>query len=312
VALTTMLALGLGAAGQSEAASTTFSGGHAWRPHRQGTTIGITQEDGGGVHFATATSVGCRHTNFPNIDVDGHGTVHDGVLKATGKSEVDKGLTLVMKVTGKIDVWVVHGRISARLVRSHGGPAGCHVYRSLPFVALAAVGPHGEAQLPAAGTTMYGWSGQTHGKHAIGLGIVVAVGASGKTVSAGWRVDAICRWGLYPITNISPFTRIHPDGRFARTERFKLGYGDGTTEHYRVAFKGQFHADGAEGTLQLHIRTTNRRGRNVWSCDTGPRYWWAMPPPAKAPAAPPQQQQQQPAPPPGQTPPGPGRALPLS
>ena len=52
-----------------------------------------------------------------------------------------------------------------------------------------------------------------------------------------------------PLYNHSPTAKIKPDGTFSRTESFTIQYTDGSSERYRVSFKGRFLADGVIGTL---------------------------------------------------------------
>ncbi len=114
----------------------------------------------------------------------------------------------------------------------------------------------------------------------------------GRRVSARWAVAARCRRGAaHRFTNLTPFTAIGEDGRFARAERFRIRYADAVVR-YRVRIGGRFAGSAAAGMLRLRATIRSRGGALVTRCDTGRRRWSAGAggePPAQpvAPVAPP-------------------------
>ena len=83
-----------------------------------------------------------------------------------------------------------------------------------------------------------------------------------------------CRPGTFPMTNVTPITKIKPDGTFTRSERYTIRYEHGLVDHFRVTFTGTFRADGVSGTLIARLRTT-QPGKRFRPCSSGVQAWAA-------------------------------------
>jgi hypothetical protein len=128
--------------------------------------------------------------------------------------------------------------------------------------------PAGAPTPAPAGVNLRGLSDQTAG--GVRLPVLVSTTSTGK-VMATWLAQAGCPRGSLPVNNFTPPTAVDAAGNFARSERYRIRFNDGTTEHYRVRFAGTFRADGVTGTLRARIRLADRRGRTIARCDSGVR-----------------------------------------
>lgn len=112
-----------------------------------------------------------------------------------------------------------------------------------------------------------------------------------RRIVASWRADARCvGGGSVPVANFTPSTRVR-HGRFKRRERYRVGFGGGGTNTYRVVFGGRFTRRGASGKLRARVILRDRHGRRYATCSTTGIPWSTVragayvPPPGGTPAA---------------------------
>ena len=104
--------------------------------------------------------------------------------------------------------------------------------------------------------------------------VVLRASKDARKVTARWTIAAKCRRGPRELfVNLTPPTRVRPDGSFGRSERFAVRYVDALVR-YRARFAGRFAGEGASGTLRLRARVFNRSGKRLRTrCDSGTRTW---------------------------------------
>ena len=106
------------------------------------------------------------------------------------------------------------------------------------------------------------------------LPVAVRVAKNGRMYSF-WQVTMRCGpKAVVAFGNVTPTTTVKADGTFSRNETFTIRYADGSSERYRVSFKGRFLADGAVGTLRARMQT-RKKGKRYYPCDSGTQTWAA-------------------------------------
>jgi hypothetical protein len=127
--------------------------------------------------------------------------------------------------------------------------------------------------MPAGGSLLTGLTGQAAG--GIRLPIALRVTRNGRKVFALWQATMQCGpRAVLTAVNLTPQTRIRPDGTFSRKERYAIRYGDGSVDRFRVVLRGRFLSDGAVGTLRARMQT-RKPGRRYFPCESGTQRWTA-------------------------------------
>lgn len=256
---------GSGQALQQGAGTIFYAGGVSPTRRRAGLGLGVART-GDAVVMRLTANLSCRSTSFPQLVARARGTASGDAIRITGRTKVVRGLflrtTLDVRAVGE----ELQGTFTSRPVRRRGGPRGCGRGIRLPVRLRTQVTPAG-APVPApANARLRGMSTQTAG--GVRLPVLVSTGTGGRVVAL-WTAHTRCTRSTFSITNFTPATAVRADGSFARSERYRLKYRGGITEHYRVRFTGQFRADGVEGTLRASLRVTDRRGRTIGRCASG-------------------------------------------
>ncbi len=147
---------------------------------------------------------------------------------------------------------------------------GCRGW-TLPFALRSESAPAAPAAMPPPRSVFHGLTAQSAG--GVRLPISLTATHNGK-VWANWDATMNCRPGTFPMTNVTPITKIRPDGTFTRSERYVIRYKGGLVDHFRVKVTGAFRADGATGTLEARVRTT-QPGHRFRPCASGKQAWAA-------------------------------------
>jgi hypothetical protein len=112
--------------------------------------------------------------------------------------------------------------------------------------------------------------------------VVLKASRDAKKIAALWTALATCRKGhRAQLVNITPATRIEPDGSFSRSERFRVSYADALVR-YRVRFAGRISGEAASGTLRVRARRYSARLRPIAPVPPGAPIPGATPQPAPA------------------------------
>lgn len=233
---------------------------------------------GDSVRALLALTVRCRRVDVPITVVRAKGAVTGDAFTARGTVRITtvRGLRVRVALDGSLSPTAASGTLELILVRGRGGPRGCDRPIKQRFELRATSELGGEPSQPAAGAGFWGILKQIY--DGFEMPVAVAVTDDAKRAYGVWMVMAHCPGPEpMPIWNYSPPALIGADGRFRKSERFKLRYGDGTTDHHRVVFQGRFTSEGVSGTVRARVRTTNRRGRTLFACDSGEQTFTARP-----------------------------------
>lgn len=264
------------AASVSQDAPIYYGGGIPPTLQKGGQPIGLARS-GSSVTGLVALTIGCRHFDVPETIVGFKGTVTGAGFSAQGGSRVVKGLRVRVALSGTFTGDVADGTMKVKLVRARSGPRGCLPPTRTHMTLHRQAAPAGAPAQPAGGTTMRGVTDQQ--SKGVQMPVTLVVTGDGKRVIGLWIAMAPCA-GIdfaMPVANYSPATVIGADGTFSRSESYKIPYGDGTTDRYRVGFKGQFLADGVVGTVSGRVTTVDKRGHTLGVCDSGDRHFSAVP-----------------------------------
>ena len=249
-----------------------YGGGVAPGIRRAGIILSL-RRDGSGLTARVGLVVTCRRVNFPQIIARGSGTITGSSFTATFRTRIDRGLRLRTRLRGTFAGDGATGTVAMKPIRGRGGPRGCRGFPQTRIVLRAAGSPAGAAAKPAPRTVVRGLTTQDDG--GLHLPVMLTVSSNGRHVVALWLALAGCGRFNTSIANFTPRTRIRSNGSFSKPERYVIRYNDGTTDRFRIAFSGRFLSDGAVGTLRVRVRTTNRRGRVLVRCDSGPHTFTA-------------------------------------
>jgi len=243
-------------------------------------TVGVTFAPRGGqvaLHFDTTLRCGrdsyqvrARRLVQPT---GGHVASAGKGRLALGRGRVTWHWSLAADLDGRLAAGVL--TIGGKR-RAGGRTTSCTHAPQRGFRARAATAPTGAPALPAAGGSYLGLSA-IRLSGGVPAPVVLRVGGSGRKAFARWTVSAPCRRGpAERLTNLTPPTAVAADGRFRRTERFKVRFSDALVR-YRTSFAGRFTTDGALGTLRLRAHVYSRSGtRLITRCDTRARKWSAL------------------------------------
>jgi hypothetical protein len=263
--LVTVAALG---AASTANASARYGGTAVVGPYMAGPSIGVFLGDDGSVSARASTSVCCH-----NVDVNGV------VVRLKGATSGAAGFTAAGHTRLRR-----HGRLEATLSGTFNGPAatgkvkfhanGCKGF-TRAFTLRAASAPAGASVAPAQ-SRLFGTTSQSAG--IVPLSVSLQVSHKGK-VAAAWEALAIC--GNHagpiriPVLNVTPFTKIHSDGSFSRSEKYTIRYDDGSHDVFHVPFAGHFVSGGAVGTLRARVQYTDPKHQLHIPCVSGTQNWSA-------------------------------------
>jgi hypothetical protein len=243
-------------------------GGNATRSNApNGPSITLIRHDDGRVTGRMAVHYTCRDRSMLNRIVRLSGTTPDGVsFTATGKTTLGGKGVIRFTMTGAIAPDAVTGKLVSTL-------------KSCPkatrdIVLRTESAPAGAPAVPGASTLFAGLTGQTTG----GFRLPVALRVTNKGgVRGSWQATMKCGpKAIAPMFNFSPTAAIKADGSFSRSEAYTVRYNDGSSERFRVSFKGRFLADGAVGTLRARSQL-RKKGKRYYPCDSGTQTWAARP-----------------------------------
>jgi hypothetical protein len=245
------------------AAGTHYGGGAVYKRRGAGPTIGLRVQPDGKISARASTAFSCRKHHVEPIYVRMAGQAQGNAISASGHTRLRALGTLRVTLQGTADGQTASGKVSVRV-------RGCRGW-SLPFVLKTESAPAGAPAMPPPSSVFTGLTAQAAGGNR--LPVSVSVTHTGK-VWAIWDASMKCHRGTVPMTNVTPLTKIRPDGTFSRTEHFNIRYTDGFTYHYSVKFAGVFRADGVSGTLRASVRFT-KRGGSYYPCHSGTQTWAA-------------------------------------
>jgi hypothetical protein len=258
---------GLLAAAPPAQADTQYGGTGNTARQAGGPPLSLVRHDDGRIVARLGSGYTCGKRSYLNRIVTLKGTSPDGVsFTATGTTRLSGKGAVRYTVSGTLTPDTATGTLTQ-------GRKGCPNY-SWGILLHTESAPAGAPAVPAAGSLFAGLTGQTAGgvRQPIGLRVT----NNGK-VYAYWLVMMRCGpKARIPLYNNSPTAVIKPDGTFSRNETFIARYTDGSSERYRVSFKGRFLADGVTGTLRARMQT-RKKGKSYYPCDSGTQTWAARP-----------------------------------
>jgi hypothetical protein len=224
-------------------------------------SITVVRRDDGSIAGRVAVGARCRGFANYSLVVRVAGRTADGVnFTADGRTRLGRVFVRV-HLAGTLAPDSATGTARVRTT-------GCGSYRN-PFSLRTPSAPAGPAAVPAPGTLMFGFTSQAAGGMA--LPVAIRVTKNGR-VSASTQSLVQCGRVRLPVYDLTPTRAIRPDGTFGGAQSYTIRY-RGLIERYRVSLRGQFHADGATGTLSVTLRQRTSK-RRYPACRSG-RVTWA-------------------------------------
>jgi|SRR4051794_4495354 hypothetical protein len=246
------------------AAAGTHYGGSGYHGKRSANpAIGLLVRPDGRVSARASTGFACRRHSYQPVYIRLSGHAQGTAISASGHTRLPGTGTMRVTLQGTADGQTASGSVRIRV-------RGCRGWTN-PFVLHTESAPAGAPAMPPPSSVFTGLTVQTAG--GIRMPVSVSVTHTGK-VWAMWDASMKCHRGNIPMTNVTPLTKIRPDGTFSRSEHFNIRYTDGFTYHYNVKLSGAFRADGVSGTLRASVRFTKRGGR-YYPCHSGTQAWAA-------------------------------------
>jgi hypothetical protein len=246
------------------AAAGTHYGGSAYYGKRTANpAIGLLVRPDGRVSARASTGFSCRRHSYQPVYVRLSGRAQGSTISASGHTRLRGVGTLRVTLQGTADGQAATGNVRLRA-------RGCRGWTN-PFVLHTESAPAAAPAMPPPSSVFTGLTAQAAG--GIRLPVSVSVTHNGK-VWAIWDASMKCHRGTFPMTNVTPITKIRPDGTFSRSEHFNIRYTSGFTYHYSVKLAGAFRADGVSGTLRASVRFT-KRGGSYYPCHSGTQAWAA-------------------------------------
>ena len=226
-------------------ADTQYGGSGNTGPQSVGPPLSLVRHDDGRIVARLGSGYTCGKRSFVNRSVKLTGTTPDGVsFTATGTTRLAGKGPVRYTVTGTLTPDTVTGTLKE-------GRKGCPNY-TFGILLHSESAPAGAPAVPAPATLFAGLSAQSTG--GVRLPVALRTTKNGK-VLAYWLASMRCGpKAVVPLYNQSPTATIKPDGTFSRSEAFTVRYSDGSSERFRVSFKGRFLADGAVGTLRARSK----------------------------------------------------------
>jgi len=246
------------------AAAGTHYGGSAYYGKRSANpAIGLLVAPDGRVSARASTGYACRKHSYQPVYIRLSGRAQGTAISASGHTRLRGVGTMRVTLQGTADGQTASGKVTLRV-------RGCRGWTN-PFILHTESAPAGAPAMPPPSSIFVGMSAQAAGGNR--LPVSLSVTHTGK-VWAMWDASMKCHRGNIPMTNLTPLTKIRPDGTFSRTEHFNIRYTSGFTYHYSVKFAGAFRADGVSGTLRASVRFT-KRGGSYYPCHSGTQTWAA-------------------------------------
>jgi hypothetical protein len=230
-----------------------------------GPSVTLVRHDDGRIDVRLASGYGCGKAYYTNRVVRLSGSTPDGVsFTATGSTRLSGRGKVTYTLTGTLAPDGVTGEIKE-------GAKNCPRYTL--SVALKPESAPAGAPTPAPGNALLGGlTSQAAG--AFRLPVSVKVTKDGRFYAL-WQASMKCGpKAVLPVWNVTPTSKVKPDGTFSRSETYTIRYSDGSRDRYRVNFSGRFLADGATGTLRARMQT-RKRGHRYYPCDSGTQTWTA-------------------------------------
>jgi hypothetical protein len=242
----------------------THYGGSAFHGKRGANpSIGLVVRPDGRVSARASTGFACRRHSYQPVYIRLSGHAQGAAISASGHTRLPGVGTMRVTLQGSADGQTASGNVRIRV-------RGCRGWTN-PFVLHTESAPAGAPAMPPPSSMFTGLTVQSAG--GIRLPVSVSVTHTGK-VWAMWDASMKCHRVTWPMTNVTPLTKIRPDGTFSRTEHFNIRYTDGFTYHYNVKLAGAFRADGVSGTLRARLRLT-KKGHRYYPCASGTQTWAA-------------------------------------
>jgi hypothetical protein len=245
------------------AAGTHYGGGAVYKGRGAGPTLGLLVQPDGKIRARASTAFNCRGHHYEPIYVRLSGSAQGTAISASGHTRLRAIGTLRVTVKGTADGQTSSGTVGVHMRRCRGW--------NLPFVLHTESAPAGAPAMPPPTSVFTGMTAQAAGGNRLPVSLTVT--HNGK-IWAMWDAAMKCHRGTIQMTNVTPITKIRPDGTFSRSEHYNIRYTDGFTYHYNVKLAGAFRADGVSGTLRASVRFTKRGGR-YYPCASGTQTWAA-------------------------------------
>jgi hypothetical protein len=256
----------LGAASTAHAA-TRYGGTALAGPFRLATpSIGLLLNDDGSISARASAYITCHGVDYDGYITRLKGAAHGTAFSATGHTSLGSPGRLTVKLSGTFAGAAATGKVKL-------SAKGCKGY-TRKFSLRAASAPAGPPAVPAAQTTMFGITSQSAGN--IPLPIALWVNTHGQ-LTATWEALAGCgdkRATRIPVDNLEPYTKIHSDGSFRRSEKYTIRYRDGSHDTIHAMFGGHFVSGGAVGTLRARVQSTIKHRLRI-PCLSGAQTWSA-------------------------------------
>jgi hypothetical protein len=228
-------------------------------------SISLTRHDNGRITGRVNVGHHCKGYAAGYSIIRVKGAANGTAFTASGSTRTRPG-RVRLSLKGTLDGPNGAGRMTARMSR-------CLRF-TRPFVLRTPSAPVGGPVLPARGSLFYGFSAQLAGGAPLPVSLRVA--KNGR-VYAIWEAISACRRNFkFPVVNVTPTTKVRPDGSFSRTENYTVRFSDAPTRRFHVNFRGRFMADGAVGTLSATVRFYDR-GKAYATCRSGTVNWAARP-----------------------------------
>jgi len=245
------------------AAGTHYGGGAYYGKRSANPMLGLLVQPDGKIRARASTGFSCRKHTYEPVYIRLSGQAQGTAISASGHTRLRGVGTLRVTLQGTADGQTASGKVTLRV-------KGCRGWTN-PFILHTESAPAGAPAMPPPSTMFMGMSAQAAGGNR--LPVSLSVTHTGK-VWAMWDASMKCHRGTFPMTNVTPLTKIRPDGTFSRTEHFNIRYTSGFTYHYNVKLAGAFRADGVSGTLRASVRFT-KRGGSYYPCHSGTQTWAA-------------------------------------
>ncbi len=256
---------GLLAAAPPAHADTQYGGTGNSGPQSVGPPLSLVRHDDGRIVGRLGSGYRCGKRSFVNRSVKLTGSTPDGVsFTATGTTRLSGKGPVRYTLTGTLTPDTVTGTLTE----------GARAAQLLLPITCAPRARPPERPRSRAATLFAGLTAQSTG--GVRLPVALRTTKNGK-VLAYWLASMRCGpKAVVPLYNQSPTAAIKPDGTFGRNEAFTVKYSDGSSERFRVSFKGRFLADGAVGTLRARSQL-RKKGKRYYPCDSGTQTWAARP-----------------------------------
>src|SRR5262245_3868152 len=189
-------------------AGTHYGGSATRRSHTANPTLGLVVQPNGRVSARAGLGIRCGGIQWTPVFVRLRGTSSGAAFSVSGHTRLGRH-TLRISAQGTAD-----GASASGTVRVRG--RGCHGWTD-PFTLRTESAPAGAPAMPPPSSMFMGLTAQSAG--GVRLPVSVSVTHTGK-MWAIWDVAMKCHGVTIPTANVTPYTKIRPDGSFTRSEHF--------------------------------------------------------------------------------------------